>query len=597
MDHQSAEQSEAVPNIPNVWRTDSGPWMFFLWLVACVWLIAIIPVSLVFFGRDLDDGIFLRFGFAGLAGFWFACGQPWWWIRLLVVTSITLIFGLTFYQEFVQTASFVGVTIGVTAGITYAVRMLLSYGFREDNQHHSFSIAAMMQITVVAALVMLALRYGVEYAAPESSLHEAARILFYLTTLGFSLATGCMPLWARCRRTLVLFYIWAFVCLLITLVVTAIGSFLLDEGPDWFEITRVYLVANAALWSLAVPLRFVLRSVGWNLIREDWMERAADGQTPSRQEDENPWPVPVRALLRQFFQSDGEIRSSSEPNWPMIGGIVLAFFVFEGFAIGVASTWERDYSILVRLGQIGLLGFWLACGRARWWLRCLLVVLVVPLLGWLDRHDQMRITLLLILSLLLFAGMTFGVRFVISLWNRASNQHHTTSIKGIMLAMLGAALVFLVLRAIYAFDFQGSNISRLVLMVLHITILGATLVIQGAALWAGRNRFPWWWAFGGVVAVLALFTSYGLQRFWVSGAPLVEWLEIYGIAVVTIWLSAYPFDWALRKAHWSLTQPYWDLSERQHSDKAGSTRATKPQPAAAEPFKPTTESVDFDDIF
>ncbi|PQO36671.1 DUF805 domain-containing protein [Blastopirellula marina] len=585
--NQAAESSGTPTNVPHTRREY---WRFVLWLLACVWLVAIIPMSLVLVGRDLDDSGFLRFGYAGLAGFWLACGRPGWWVRLFVVILIAILTGMTASAEFLEFASFTGVTIGVTAGMTYAVRMLLSYGFREDNQHRSFSIAAMMQITVVAALVVLALRYG---GGLKGSPAEAALTLFYLTTLGFSLAAGCMPLWARRRRTLVGLSMSAIVCVLITLVVTVIGSALFDHDPDWFDVIKAYLVAIAGLWSLVVPLQFVLRAAKWNLVREDWLEPISDEQAAS-----NVWIERFVSWVSPFFQIEDEHHTSAEPNWRLIGRALLLLFVVDVVVLWITSPWQRDYSVIIRLGQVGLLGFWLACGRAKWWQRCLLVAPLVLLLGWTSPNNAVGESLIFVLSLLLSTGMTFALRFVISLWSRVSNEHHTISLKGILVGMAGAALIFVVLRAMYSLSFNGSNLMDLVGGVVHVSIFGSTLVIQCAALWAGRKRFDWWWGFGFLCAVAGLLASYFVQKLSFGYTmPLEEWVEIYSIGTITIWLTAYPLDWVLRKAHWSLVQPNWELSARPSPVQADRGLVKEPHPEPARPNDLANEAVDFDDIY
>lgn len=596
MDNEISKQPQTTSNAPIVRHASFHTLWFGLLVGAVIWLVAIIPVSLSFYDNGPDEFLFVRLGFVGLAGFWFAAGRLRWWMRLVAVGLVATLLGLTANQDSLQLAGLVGVTIFVTAAIAYGIRGLLSYILREENQSRSFSLAAMMQITAVAALTMLAIRFGVEYTT-EGSLLEVARVLFYLCTLSFALAAQCMPLCGRRWRTILLLHAWALVCVVLTVVITSVGSYLFDDYVEFHEIVRIYLTANLALWSVVVPLQFVLSTIPWNLIRDDWMEQTTEGPAISSLRERHPWQDIVPSFFYECFsqQSTSEESRVRNPNWGMISAILVAFAITDLVAVKVMSSPGMDYSILIRLGQTGVLGFWLACGRARWWLRCFITVLLIPLLGWLDESDPVRTTLLLALSALLFAGITFLLRSLISLITRSSNKHHTISIKGIMFAMIGAAVLFVVLRAMHTLEFQGAQIYRLVLLVFHVSLLGIAFVMQCAVLWARQERVVRWWLFAGACAVCTMFASYGIQYLLIGMTDLEEWLEVYGFGVATIWLTVYPLDWSLRKQNWSLVQPGWSMEE---CPVDVSPKTSSPiKPPSAELLKSNSETVDFDDIY
>ncbi|RCS52769.1 hypothetical protein DTL42_08005 [Bremerella cremea] len=290
-----------------------------------------------------------------------------------------------------------------------------------------------------------------------------------------------------------------------------------------------------------------------------------------------------------------EFPPSTEPERPMIGAILFVFLGAEAFVLVLTHGWDNVVPLGFRLGQVGLLGFWLACGRARWWLRCIAVVVAIPLLAMHVLRNGGYIIFILALAALLITGLTFGLRLLVSLWCRESNEHQTISLKGIFVAMIAAALFFLVLR-ILSTQFFGNSVIRLVKTVTQYTILGMTLVVQCAVLWAKPTSFHRWWACGGAFAFLAFLGSYYLQEIFEGYALINEWLSVYGIGVISLWIFTYPLDWALREVGWSLVQPNWLVTVRQQRARAGRPETKALGTIPAEISHSTNEAVDFDDI-
>lgn len=284
------------------------------------------------------------------------------------------------------------------------------------------------------------------------------------------------------------------------------------------------------------------------------------------------------------------------PRWGPISASYFAFVTLEVLILSFGLPSNGDGTMAFRLGVTASLAFWLACGRAPWWLRLIVVTVAVAgqslfpsILPWLE-------ALIFGASALIFTGIVFGLRALFSLIDRHSNQHHSISLKGIMVLIVGAASLFLLLRLLSGGNGPLDQSTQLMVFLLQFTCVGVAFQFQCAAVWVSGARFYWWWLGAVFTSTLVMLGAYGLHQLFVGDGRFGEWLEIYGIGSLSIWLAVYPLDTLLRCFGWSLVQPSWYLPQRptwSEDEPEASPSSTAERYSARDS---AVEAVDFDDI-
>ncbi|PQO46179.1 hypothetical protein [Blastopirellula marina] len=296
---------------------------------------------------------------------------------------------------------------------------------------------------------------------------------------------------------------------------------------------------------------------------------------------------------------DKQVSPTRDPTAPQWTAIAISYFAWVAletliFALVLSST--LDNSMAFRFGLIAVVAFWLSCGRAPWWLRLMAVPVVIAGVSFQLTIAFWPNTLIFTAVTLIFTGIVFALRAALSLIDRRSNRHHSISIKGIMVVMVGAASLFLILRVLLGDASPMEVADQLLIMAVQFSCVGLAFQLQCAAVWLSGARFYWWWLGSVMFAAVTMFGAYAVNKVTMGNGHLTEWLQIYGIGSLAIWLSVYPLDTLLRRFGWSLAQPSWYLPMR---PTASEEEREVPMSTSEEGYprqESAVESVDFNDM-
>ena len=584
-------------------------------IIGVTWFVVVLLVLYALAHQDPNRGLSFRLGQAAMAGFWLACGRPRWSIRLVVVIVAVLALGTWEPYGSIEGVTLVAVAMIMVTGWTYLARILFAVITREASPHQRFSILGVMLATTVVAGMIVALRYGIQDNWMPTSDTRIMVILFHLATLGSAYVLQCAVWWARTRRLF-----WSMVAAAIFMVIAAplfaypVHLAVTGDTPPIDGLLELHWIAEAAIWLELGVVQWVLLRLGTSLIDESWMQRKGE---PSEGEPSEPEPADAESSGRDVGSlflawwygppmNHAEPSDASTPNdpptpqWTAIAISYFAWVVLEALIVALVVPDTRDYSMAFRFGLIAAVAFWLGCGRAPWWLRLVAVLVVIGGLSF-QQPGAFGIDVLIFAAVtLIFTGIVFALRAALSLIDRRSNRHHSISIKGIMVAMVGSACLFLILSILVGDAAPMEVVDQLSVMAVQFSCVGLAFHLQCAAVWLSGARFYWWWLVSVAVAAVIMLGAFTFNLVTMGDGRIGEWLQIYGIGSFSIWLAVYPLDTLLRRFGWSLVQPSWYLPEWQAWAETTSEPPPEspPEPHARRyPLRDSAvESVDFDDI-
>ncbi len=258
-------------------------------LEATKWLV---PAALVLFAMLLleivvllawrtpggDFGTFIRFGQAGIVGFYLACGWAKWWVRWLAAVVAVLAFSITMLiqADLVAYVMF-GVLIMISAGLTYLARMIIAVIRGESSSTQRFTIFGLMIVTAIVAICTLAMSNLPEFREPARGVSMVIMMILF----GLSLIAQCALLWTTTRQQ-TLAFAGSALSLAFIMPFAIYGVIYLSQDrmpPIWDVIVPCWAMVLTT-WVTLYPLVFVFYGMGGSLIDPSWklsprQERAA----------------------------------------------------------------------------------------------------------------------------------------------------------------------------------------------------------------------------------------------------------------------------------------------------------------------------------
>lgn len=244
----------------------------------------------------------------------------------------------------------------------------------------------------------------------------------------------------------------------------------------------------------------------------------------------------------------------------------LVLFAMLLLEIVVLFAWRSrgEAGMVIRFGQSGIIGFYLACGWAKWWVRWLTAIAAVlafslTMIEQLNPDDFINFSVLIMTS----AGFTYLVRMIVSVIRGESNPLQRFTIFGLMIVTAIVAACAMGMNQLPEFQEPARGAS----MVITMAMFGLSLIAQCALLWTTTRRQLI--AFGVSALVLAFimpFAIYGV--FYLSQdrmPPISRMLVPCWVMIVTTWLTLYPLVFVFYGMGGSLINPSWKLKPRQKS--------------------------------
>lgn len=247
-------------------------------LEATKWLV---PAALVLFAMLLleivvllawrtpsDIGIFLRFGQAGIVGFYLACGWAKWWVRWLVAAGSVLGLSVTMLQP-QDPVSYVmfGVLIVISAGFTFLVRMIVAVIRGESSPTQRFTIFGLMLVTGVVAVCTVALNQLPEFQDTA----RGSSIILMMACFGLCLIAQCSPLWTTNPRQAIAFAASAIsLALVMPFGIVGVIYVLQDQMPEMWNVVTACWGMAFTTWVTLYPLVFVFYGMGGALVDPSW---------------------------------------------------------------------------------------------------------------------------------------------------------------------------------------------------------------------------------------------------------------------------------------------------------------------------------------
>lgn len=266
-------------------------------LEATKWLV---PAALVLFAMLLTEvvvlfawrtpgdefGVFIRFGQAGIVGFYLACGWAKWWVRWLVAFAAVLAFSITMLQQ-ADIAAYVmyGVLVMISAGFTYLVRMIVAVIRGESSPTQRFTIFGLMVVTAVVAVCAVAMSNIPEFQQPA----RGTSTVLMMALFGLSLIAQCSPLWTTCQRQASVFAGSAFsLAAVMPFAIYGLIYLFQDRMPTIWEVVIPCWLMIFTTWVTLYPLVFVFYGMGGSLVDPSWKlkPRHASAPRPARFESE-----------------------------------------------------------------------------------------------------------------------------------------------------------------------------------------------------------------------------------------------------------------------------------------------------------------------
>jgi len=268
-------------------------------LEATKWLV---PAALVLFAMLLTEvvvlfawrtpgdefGIFIRFGQAGIAGFYLACGWAKWWVRWLAAAVVVLALSITMLQQAADVVAYVmfGVLIMISAGFTFLVRMIVAVLRGESSPTQRFTIFGLMIVTAIVAVCVVAMSNIPEFQEPA----RGASMVLMMALFGLSLIAQCTPLWTTSQPQ-ALAFVGSALSLAVVMPFAIFGViyvFGAQLPPLWDVLLPCWLMVFAT-WVTLYPLVFVFYGMGGALIDPSWKLK------PRHQRE--PQPVPAESEI------------------------------------------------------------------------------------------------------------------------------------------------------------------------------------------------------------------------------------------------------------------------------------------------------------
>ncbi|PQO36838.1 hypothetical protein C5Y96_06640 [Blastopirellula marina] len=247
-------------------------------LEATKWLV---PAALVLFAMLLleivvlfawrspgETGVFIRFGQAGIVGFYLACGWAKWWVRWLTAFAAVLAFSLTML-ELLDPVAFImfGVLIMISAGFTYLVRMIVAVIRGESNPTQRFTIFGLMIVTAIVAVCAMGMSNLAEFQEPA----RGASMVIMMAFFGLSLIVQCALLWTTTRRQAIAFGGSALsLAFIMPFAIYGVIFLSQDRMPPMSRVLVPCWLMVLTTWVTLYPLVFVFYGMGGSLINPSW---------------------------------------------------------------------------------------------------------------------------------------------------------------------------------------------------------------------------------------------------------------------------------------------------------------------------------------
>lgn len=248
-------------------------------LEATKWLV---PAALVLFAMLLleivvllawrtpagDIGIFLRFGQAGIVGFYLACGWAKWWVRWLVAFFAVLAFSITMLQLWDAVAYVMfGILIMISAGFTFLVRMIVAVIRGESNPAQRFTIFGLMLVTGIVAVCALAMSNVREF---QDSARSVSLVLMMML-FGLALIAQCSPLWTTTQRQTIAFVGSALsLAIIMPFFIFGVIYVVQERTPPIWDVVLSCWLMIFTTWVTLYPLVFVFYGMGGSLVDPSW---------------------------------------------------------------------------------------------------------------------------------------------------------------------------------------------------------------------------------------------------------------------------------------------------------------------------------------
>lgn len=271
-DHDEAYMSTAIhadeSASADLYDLEATKWLVPAALVLFAMMLLEIVVLLAWRNNGNDFGMFIRFGQAGIAGFYLACGWAKWWARCLVAAGTTATLVITLVEP-TGLFSFIlfGVIVVMSAGFTYLVRMIVAVVRGESSPTKRFTIFGLMVVTAIIALVAVLMSRAPELA--DTSF--ATTLVLFSSLIALTLAAQCSPLWGTTTRQVVTFFAGG-VSLAVILPFVYLGLMfgLEDRLPDTLKTAFDFSVMIFTTWVTLYPLVFVFYGMGGSLVDPSW---------------------------------------------------------------------------------------------------------------------------------------------------------------------------------------------------------------------------------------------------------------------------------------------------------------------------------------
>ncbi len=260
-------------------------------------------------------------------------------------------------------------------------------------------------------------------------------------------------------------------------------------------------------------------------------------------------------------QSPEEAHENQSTRWqgPAIFGL-FCFVIFEITLLKLHSSAPLGRGSYFHYSQIGLVGFYLACGnaprQARWWIALASVLLLAS-----AQYAIHAYLMFLMLGILLFcaSGWTYVASLSLSTVCRETIPGSRFGVVGVMLVIAIFAIVATVLLTLTQLH-RSFHLSNLVLQLICFAL---AMTAQGIPLWATtRKQAAWLCALALASGLTAPFLHYGINL--TLGGPTAELSDLgfaYGQIILFFWITTYPLAGILHGLGGALIDPSWKLPQ------------------------------------
>ncbi|MBA2113168.1 hypothetical protein [Bremerella alba] len=259
-------------------------------LEATKWLV---PAALVLFAMLLTEvvvlfawrtfggelAIFIRFGQAGVAGFYLACGWAKWWVRWLAALVAVLALSTTMLQQY-NFAAYVlfGVLIMISAGFTFLVRMIVSVIRGESSPSQRFTIFGLMVVTAIVAVCVVAMSNVPQFQEPA----RGTSLALMMALFGLCLISQCSPLWTTSQRQAISFAGSAFsLAAVMPFAIYGLIYLYQNQMPPIMNVVLPCWLMVFTTWATLYPLMFVFYGLGGALVDPSWKLKSRHESSPS----------------------------------------------------------------------------------------------------------------------------------------------------------------------------------------------------------------------------------------------------------------------------------------------------------------------------